>query len=909
MNIKKTIVMLGIAIMFCENVYCAPEIEQTAEMLKIELGNGSRLHFALAEELFSGLLYAEVDGLALKSDKTVQRPLIVQDSVNNPRVIQSYRLLDAKVDEGRVVLTLESLLTDQEKYLSEVFVMRGNRDKAEREGMNPELRELRQAAEAAQKILDEAALASGDGKLLEEYEKLGAAEAALAGMQEEERDTYQHVLLLDDVRRTKNRFDKRRDNALKSLFETMPELSKAREDIEKWNTALNKRAADFTEIHRDYYKFPIWRQPNEINLNEAVLQRARAAAETGRKAGTVRWIIEPHAEEIAGWLWTGWRQYFEIDLPDAIKVNHIAVLGTWELGGHPDGVSIIALRYRGLGGLVQSFTKDSEGAVNEAFSTTEIIPGAAGGAPLISPVVDEGSHGGDRAFALRHRVGAWIAQPARGAGAPFLDVQYRDGAIFAAVPERQGNLRAVTEVMPGDKHISQTDLEYFVQSNRHRTIPFRYLVLKAADRMFAENEIRTRYQEIDQHVRDFVSAELGFVQYEVLPGAHYLLDHNFDGQVRGLANDMPALAQEGVRRIETHHPGWINGRVRDQGMEHIGGGMCDIYDYWPLQTVQKPWKALTQACVEHDVAYFVWLTGMCRMGGALHRSIGNDPQRWAFNRPDASSLVNESTGYRGNNNFNVKNAVTRETLLKRLEEVRQEFGYQGFWADSFQNLFMSQLDWGQGSGDSLQRTWWEIIAEWSRSGVGWTAESHSFPGQSCSIEVQGGWGLHNFFLATHVNRAYRANSFPDSGKPGADRIAFGFMANKGWAVPDLRPGTMPSVVVPSFKRLAHEYVAALPLMRRSYQLPDNKGVLWLGYDNDKDGVWFCMEEQAVPGGVTAASIMNEKITLKTAQELHTYKVEADDLLKAFGIRRGPHKDERRGREWRAAEYSYPDWAQ
>ena len=54
-------------------------------------------------------------------------------------------------------------------------------------------------------------------------------------------------------------------------------------------------------------------------------------------------------------------------------------------------------------------------------SITEVIPGAVGGAPVVSPIVPASVDIGDRGYALKHRMGAWIAQMARGGGANFVD--------------------------------------------------------------------------------------------------------------------------------------------------------------------------------------------------------------------------------------------------------------------------------------------------------------------------------------------------------------------------------------------------------------------------------------------------------------------------------------------------------
>lgn len=890
-------------------ILCAQGIQHRVEddALHLDLGNGTELTFALHEGWMLGLQTASVHGLALSDPSTVQRPVIAQDHGETKRIAQVFRFGGVDVEGDRAVITLQAVATSNPEHLQQVFVMTGSPRLLEEEGMTPALEALRDAAAAAEVALEALARANPDDAFSRAMREFDEARQRMDAIPPEQIDTHHEILAVENLNRRQRNFTRRMNAVLNGLEAQHPEIRGHRAAIQAWNTARMEAAANHQVIHRDYYKFPIWRQPNEVNTLEALRERAAEAGAAGEPAGTVRWVIAPREEIVGGWPWQGWTQHFELELAEEMRNNHIAVLGTWEPGGSVLGNTIYALRYRGLGGLVQSFSSDGSGGAEEAFSTTEIIPGAAGGAPLVSPVVAGDGMSGDRSTALQHRVGAWIAQPGRGTGGTFFEFVVNPEGLFAAVPERQGNLRAVTEVMPRDRHISQTDLEYFALTTTHTTIPMHYLVLTPGETPFTTWETRTRYQEMDQHVRKVVSEELGFVQFDVLPGIHYMFDHNFGGSMNSVANQMDELAAVGVRRIETHHHGWQNGRIRQPGQEHIGGGVCDIYDYWPLREIETPWRNATKAAARHGIPHYVWLTGMCRIGGPLFEHIGSDIERWAFAEPNPTSVFRDSTGYAGNVNFNIHNEVTRERLLTRLQDAKEQFGYQGFWADSFQNLFMSQLDWAQGTGDSLQRTWWEIIAQWSREGVSWTSESHAFPGQSCSIEVLGGWSNENLFLANQVNRAFRANSFPNSGQPEADVLAFGFMANRGWAAPDMRAGQLPTRVVPSFQRLSDEYMAALPVMRRSVQLPEDQGVLWLGYEGDQEGVWFSKTPAPVPAGVTAVPILGGDAVRET-QAIHTYRVTAENLLEAFGLRRPPHRDERIGTEWEAPAYFWPEWA-
>jgi hypothetical protein len=675
--------------------------------------------------------------------------------------------------------------------------------------------------------------------------------------------------------------------------------------------ALANRALEIGKIHRDHYRFAHTRLPADVARIEHLKQFIANHRDSFTPAGTIRWIIQPDSRNIAGWRWTGWKQHFEFQLDDARKVNNLRTLATWEIDGNVEDLTAVALRYRGLGRIEQTFRTDAGGRVRNAWSTPDIIPGAIGGAPLISPVVPVSKDVHDRGYAMQHRVQSWISKCARGGGQNFVDFQFRPHAILAAFHQRQGNLRGLSEALPGDRFVSQSDEQWFALTSEHKTIPRSFLALVTRDEPLRRNESRTRYRELDQYVRDQVSQELNFVQYEPLPGIGLLYDAGWAGFFKKLGEqDIARYAEQGVRMIAIHNPGWVNGRYQGPGgPPKTGGGVCNIYDYLPTEDVKEPWKSITRANADNHVAWYVWLGQTTWKDAPLCKEIGYDKKHWSLNGPHDE----HGPGYGGENlKGNIHDERFGEIFLGRLNTVREKYGYNGFWCDSFQNLFMSQLDWANPDpdkrGGSLQRAWWEQIAAWSRDGRAWMAESHAFPGMSCSIEVHHMFEDHWYF--THTWKWLRGNSQNDWTRQRWDDTAFKFMAAKAWIAPDCsynRP--IPEKFAGTFSRYAAEYTAALPAMRRSWILEGDKGVIWLGYENNDFGVWFPFSEQAVPDGVQARPILAElSRQIERVEARHTYVIRGRDLPKLFGVRTGPLKDPRLGREYKMPEYTYPAWA-
>ena len=483
------------------------------------------------------------------------------------------------------------------------------------------------------------------------------------------------------------------------------------------------------------------------------------------------------------------------------------------------GTTVVALRYRGLGRIEQKFSKADNGGIGEAFSTTDTIPHLIKGTPLISPIVPSSKAVNDRGYAHWCRAGAWIAHMARGAGHPFVDYQFRPEAALCTFFERQGNYRALTEAFPGDLVVSQSDDIYFPSTDQHTTEPQVFLALITKDQPQPAHESRTRWREVDQYVRDLVSDELNFVQRPVLPGIGILSDAGWAGYYKGLAEKgVDAWADAGVRVIAFHNPGWVNGRY--QGPKDkpgtppkTGGGVCNIYDYQPTSDVKEPWTDFQKACARREVAFYPWIGQTTWKDAPMVKRIGLNPEYWSLNGPNDT----HGPGYGPENmKGNIHNETFRSEFTGTLKKIWQENGYQGFWVDSFQNLFMSQLDWVSGGGNSMQRAWWEWVAEWSREGVDWMAESHSFPGLSCSIEISN-WEK-DVWTFQHVWKWLRGNAQAAYKPEELDDVLFRTMAAKGWVAPDHSYQTHADFKIPSFKRMAHEYMEALPMMQRSYVL-------------------------------------------------------------------------------------------
>lgn len=862
----------------------AAAVTRTSDELSVTLPHNVTLTWALVGDQVLGLRRAAVADHQLTSAETVRFPLIADEWAPH-RGIYPFFALD-RVEElpsGGVRLHARLLGGDDQALWAAYHELAPDIERARREAWSDDLITKEAAAEAARTRRDAA---------VETHPKIIAAREQLAAGDAKQRDKRERAL------------DKLRTTTAAAWLDD-PANANDRAAIATFTAASRAAGLTVGRLHRDYYRHAVTRLPADVATVEARRAVIAAHAATATVVGTVAWTVEPDQHVIAGWPWQGWRETLDIQMQDGRTADTVRWLGSWEVGGDAAGVTVVNFRYRGLGGIEHTIAAGAAGATT-AFTTTEILPGAVGGAPVISPAIPDGTDVSERGFGLRHRSGAWIHKPARGAGIGFVDMQWRlngdrTSALFAAFPIRQGNLRALTEIFPGDRVLSHSDEEWFASTSAVTTTAMRYLVC-AAEPGFTAPEARTRWLEVDQQVRADVAAELGFVRHEARPAVGMNIDHAFANHVRTLGTRMEEFAALGIKDVFVHHPGWQNGRDREPG-QGSGGGDCAIRDWVPLTSVQEPWRQVQREAARLDMGYHVWLTGMNHRVGPFYQELGADLSHWVINAPGDT----QSSGYPPDLwNLNITHPPTRDLLLARLDAAKRMYGYQGFWADSFQNLFMSMRDWHHGAGQPLQRAWWDIIAQWTRDGLAWTSESHAFPGLSCSIESDSDPAANWSYYIDTV-RWWRVG-FPNEGTPDADVLAFRFAAARGWAAPQVAYGKRAEASIPSIACIAAEYEAARPLMRRFWHLGDDHGALWLGHADDATGVWFAFSAAALPSGVRAEPVGGGD-AVDQVQAMHVYRVTATDLLAAFGQRRGPVVDERIGRPpWQDPAFARPEFA-
>ena len=132
---------------------------------------------------------------------------------------------------------------------------------------------------------------------------------------------------------------------------------------------------------------------------------------------------------------------------------------------------------------------------------------------------------------------------------------------------------------------------------------------------------------------------------------------------------------------------------------------------------------------------------------------------------------------------------------------------------------------------------------------------HAFPGLSCSIVPNDEFHDEWWFMQHTV--VVPCVSVAGSGTEEATAFMFKMMANKYTIAWNVEKETSMEAVVPGHTRLAHEYLAALPVMKRGVY---TRWVWRVVARNRRWGVLYPFADMALPDGVPRQAAEDGAVT-------------------------------------------------
>lgn len=531
-------------------------------------------------------------------------------------------------------------------------------------------------------------------------------------------------------------------------------------------------------------------------------------------------------------------------------VNWVRIMGTLELGGHINDITLVNFRYRGKGKIEQTFGKSAT-----PFSTADIWP-----APFNRKIWQpEHWYSGNKQSQAyqQERNAANMITMARGQGISYFDFQVKgDYALISSRKTMRGNFRGLTEVYPGDSMICQIDDEFFETGFGNHTTPIIYELINEKQVGTQPHVWRNLWYKTDQAIRKKVIG--GLTKSVPAVGFNwdfYSPNQSYTRASQNLNKHIKTLESSGVQMVLNHNAGWLNGQGAKHGLDgqdtstYVGTGTCNIYDYKPLPTLTNSWKQQQTNFKKSNIKYLIWITAMVERFGPMGKEVGPDLKNWAMFGPAQSNDVYEEQMGK----FNIRNERFNSILTDRLSTLDKTIGIDGFWLDSWHNLWHSSYDWSTGIQRPMNQAWSDYFKPMQQDGKILMAEGHTQHGLSCSIETDE-WASQPWYFG-HTVKWLRNGEHKNYNTDSLNKLSFKLMACGGWLTFDILdyntegPYAHPDHIVPTFSRLAAIHKQFGPKMVRLSFLPDDMGVVWYGSDN-KELLTFYFKHSSASNGKT-----------------------------------------------------------
>jgi len=815
-------------------------IDRKAASIHIKWNKGLNIQLVLQKDWILGVGEVSMNQVKLRSSSHLVLPLLSEEWSKNRKLLSFYKLKEIKTEGAKVEVIADIYGTESKEAFQHFFVYAPEKDTLIL-NRDPEYKAISlQLVNVGKEVED---LVSNQNLLLRNtrlhIQQLIKNLPLLSDFRSKETALQSIKLNSDSVKIwIKQYIESHRGHlpTLDILLEKQKTLQNRLVDLE-WKHA---------DILRDGHRFAATEVPSIACQKESLEALNLKLENSLKKYGEISFFFEYGTPvSIPGYATQSWKKWYNFTLDSNLKVNVIRELGTWELGGNLAGLKVINVRYRGMGRLDNQF-KAEVSSID--FSTSDLWPAQYQKNPeiLLKPAYAKWP---GRKETLVKRNGANLVIAPKGAASGFFEFQAKENHAIISTNIKQGNFRSLSECYVGETVLSQSEEEWFPLSNSYTTEPKYFIFISQADLGIREDLYRTAWTKADDYLRAVVGQELNFKDVKIVPSVGMNWDIHKTGISFGKCAEnlglmASQLANEGVKLAVSHTSGWINGQTVKNGYDHqdtsnyLGNGSCNIYDWKPVPDLEKTWPNMYKSLKSNGIAYVPWLTSMTKAGSSFTSKIGLEPQKWALNSPDG----------RPNDTYGVDmlkhNALSSEFMShyhKTLFEAKDKFGFDGFWLDSWHNLWMSELSWGDHTGAPMQRAWWEDMAMWSGKDCYIISESISFPGINCSIEVD---HLYDDFWCLKNTFSWLRNG--DHKKYSKDQLnimGFKLMSVGGWLSFDILeygtdgPYVLPSTIMPDFPLLASIKNKYMEGMVFEKYLQGMKGVVWSNASTGKSLVF------------------------------------------------------------------------
>lgn len=575
-----------------------------------------------------------------------------------------------------------------------------------------------------------------------------------------------------------------------------------------------------------------------------------------RVAGTANLdlVLEPAKDEFGGVAFAGFSYHYEYESLDT-PIFWLLDRASWELGGDIAGATVYS--QSSCSAPAATFAKDT-------FWTTE------GELFFLDPAAHFNR-------CMTHNLPRWASHQS-------FDFQFHGNAVLLGVFERVELIRSVLRRDAGKAELKTFDKHIFDETTAYSTA--RKAILINAEAKSA-TDIKNIWTWVFDAVHARARAEFGLKEQPPVPltGHHYWANRTIDTYYKDI---VPATAAIGLRGIFTEN--FKRSDVTEPGRLH-NGNMCGPHELEiaPEAGGMPKFKEYIERCHKAGIQNFMW--------SCIHVSVAakmNLDHRVEAGKSWYIAMEDTRTKYGGAytnvlNNLNLNNPAAWEYWVESHRKIAAESGLDGYFLDSFYNLFFMPVDYCSGHPKTVWRSGLRALKSLQDSGIGWYIESFGPFGQP-QHGHPAEYNPANIHLCYYVGMGNGYTTVPVPGTVSTENIGhqpqylFWQLAHKSpIGVPLFIEGKrVDEVYLDEHRRVIREYHERLPQMHRRYLQPDGLGVLWHDAAGKVATLFnFKARTVALPGKVTDLS------TGKILPKAKAYKLAATHTYAVTGVKTLP----------------------
>ena len=549
-----------------------------------------------------------------------------------------------------------------------------------------------------------------------------------------------------------------------------------------------------------------------------------------------------------------YRYEYEGDVP----LFWIMDKASWELDGDASGVTVYN----------QSSCSDPVATFDdETFWTTEGELFFADPASLFNRV-------------MTHNLPRWASHQA-------FDFQFKGDATLLGVYGHVDLIRSVLRRDPGKAEIKTFDKHIFDEARRYVTSP-KAILLNTDKKTVTDQRNLWTWAFDDAHRR--ARAEFGLKEQPPLAilGFHHWVNFTIDTYYKDI---VPAMANIGAFGIFAENFKKSDGSELDR---LPNGNMCGSKEYVISDRLggAEKFAEYIRRCQALGLSNYMWTNTYVTLSAAFNADHRAENESCWF-----MAMNDTRTKYAGaytcvSSNLDFKNPAARKYFVDCHKLIKDQSNIEGFFVDSFYNLFYMPVDYKTGHPRTHWREALGVMKELQDYGCGWYIESFGAFGQP-NHGHPASYSPDRMFICYYVGLGNGYVTIPvpgcvtDQNVGHTPEFIFYEHAHKApHATPLFVDGRrVDEIYGPEHKRVLQEYTRLIGDMHTRFLQEDDKSVVWHNEAGTKALVWnFETREVALPGrvtDVTSGTVLPLAQTYKLAAT-HVYAVEAVGLPTRVG---------------------------